>query len=304
MSTLKTKIDSQLVIRFLKNNFNKDISNLTFVKSGETSQAFFFDVHQKQYVIRVNTNIYSFEKDRYAFEHFAPNAIPIPEITQVGTMGNNYCFAISKRAKGDILDNFDEKTNYKLLPNLITVLENIHHVDISNQDKFGTWDREGKAKFSTWKEFILSINRNDYHNWEEIYRTTVFERDIFNTIYKKILELTEYIPEERQLVHGDYGFNNVLSDGKKITGVVDWGESMYGDFIYDVAWLNFWSSTIQYGEIFHQYYRSHSIPIPNYLQRLLCYELHLSLGALNFYAKSNQRKSYIETRSKILSILK
>ena len=43
------------------------------------------------------------------------------------------------------------------------------------------------------------------------------------------------------LLHGDYGFDNVLVDQGKISGVLDWANAKYGDFLYDVAWLDFWS---------------------------------------------------------------
>ena len=49
------------------------------------------------------------------------------------------------------------------------------------------------------------------------------------------LKLIEYCPEEHKLVHGDFGSNNVLTDGQKITGVLDWDCALYGDPLFDVA---------------------------------------------------------------------
>ncbi len=36
-------------------------------------------------------------------------------------------------------------------------------------------------------------------------------------------------------MHGDFGSNNVLADGTVTTGVIDWGEAMFGDPRYDIA---------------------------------------------------------------------
>ena len=32
----------------------------------------------------------------------------------------------------------------------------------------------------------------------------------------------------------------MLVDGGRITAVLDWGCSLYGDFLYELAWMQFW----------------------------------------------------------------
>ena len=47
--------------------------------------------------------------------------------------------------------------------------------------------------------------------------------------------------EERHLIHSDLlNFNVLVADGR-ISAVIDWGCGMYGDFLYDLAWFEFWS---------------------------------------------------------------
>ncbi|WP_439897592.1 phosphotransferase, partial [Escherichia coli] len=53
-------------------------------------------------------------------------------------------------------------------------------------------------------------------------------------------ELARHCPNVRALVHADFGSNNVLTDGHRITGVIDWSEAMYGDPLYDIANILFW----------------------------------------------------------------
>lgn len=303
MSILKTKVNSKVCLNFLTKNFDPNISSLSPIKGGEMSQAFSFGVNNHKYVIRVNKNKKSFEKDKYACEHFASDKIPIPQIVKTGQINKDYYFAISKKANGKDLDNFGEKVIKILMPQLISILDAIHQVDIRDKENYGYWDSQGRAKFKSWKKFILARKDSDYHNWEEIFGKTFFKKEVFDRLYKEIVKLVKYIPEERQLVHGDYGFNNVISDGVEITGVADWGESMYGDFLYDVAWLGFWSSTIKYGEIFEKHYRTKGLKIPHFTERLLCYKFYLGLGSLSFFAKSNQEKSYIWTKDRLFSLL-
>jgi aminoglycoside phosphotransferase len=51
---------------------------------------------------------------------------------------------------------------------------------------------------------------------------------------------------QTDLVHGDMGFNQVLVNDGKVTGVVDWDQVGYGDRIMDIASL--WYSTLEVAE--------------------------------------------------------
>jgi hygromycin-B 4-O-kinase len=45
---------------------------------------------------------------------------------------------------------------------------------------------------------------------------------------------------ERSLVHCDLLNRNVLVRDGEVTGLLDWGCSLYGDFLYDIAQVEFW----------------------------------------------------------------
>ncbi len=302
MSKLKTVIDEKEVISFLQNNFDKNVNSVNFITGGEMSQAFSFYT-DKNYVIRINSKQESFNKDRYAFDHFASYELPIPQIFKIDRFNEKYYFAISELAKGKNLDTYSIDDQYKLLPQLISILDTIHSVQIDDTKKFGYWNEKGEALFESWKDYILNKKDDVYSNWEKLYEETSLEKEIVNQITEKINKLCEFLPEERYLVHGDYGSNNVTADGEKITGILDWGESLYGDFLYDVAWLQFWSSGISYSVIFKDHYEKTNKNCDYYHERLLCYQLHLGLGALGFFALSDQKSSYIWTKEKILSLM-
>src|SRR5438874_1468432 len=82
-------------------------------------------------------------------------------------------------------------------------------------------------------------------------------------------------------VHGNYGFDNVVSDGARITGVLDWADDLLGDFIYDTAYLDFWSvEDIPYGALWQNYAASRGEKIPQFEERMRCYMLYLGLRTL------------------------
>ena len=46
---------------------------------------------------------------------------------------------------------------------------------------------------------------------------------------------------ERTLIHNDLLNRNALASGGQVTAVFDWGCSIYGDFLCDLAAFVFWS---------------------------------------------------------------
>lgn len=303
MSTRKTQIDQRTVLRFLQREFNNIIS-LNLLEGGEMSRPFSFKVNDEEFVIRIDTEMRTFEKDKYAFKHFVSDKIPIPEMIKSGKLNKRYFYAITKKVKGKTLDRLSENEVRKVLSQIIQILDAIHKISISNCLGYGDWDSRGYASFKTWKEYLLSINDQEWFKWNTLFLKSFMEKEVFDRTYEQIKKLVNYCPEERYLVHGDYGFNNVVTDGRKITGVLDWGESKYGDFLYDVAWLGFWTRDIDYEKEFYRHYQKKGSDIPYYEERLLCYKLHLGLGALHFSVMSNQEKSYKWVRDRILSFLK
>lgn len=304
MSTHKTKIKVEKVASFLENHFNQPIRDLAYIEGGEGSQAFSFGLKNKEYVVRINTRDYSFKRDRYAYEHFRSDQVPIPQIIEIGKLDDKFHYAISEKVDGKKIDAFSEEERLNIKPKLLEVLDAIHATDISWTKGYGGWDDMGQGTYGSWSEFLKSLKK-----WVEpkdessLFDTTILEKDVWEKIYEEILDLIQYCPEDRHLVHGDYGFDNVFSDGDKITGVIDWGEAKYGDFMYDGAWLNYWSKDHEYREIMKKHYEGKQVGISNFDKRIRCYELHIGLGALSFFANSQQDKKYHQNKERLLSLI-
>ncbi len=299
MSTVKTKIDQEIVFLFIKNNFDNSVSNLEFINGGEMSQAFSFQTSTGNFIVRVNTSARSFYKDQYAFEHFGGKGIPIPKIIKIGQIDNYYHFAISEKAEGKHITALTEEEYKKTLPSLLEIMDTIHELNIKETKGFGKWDLKGVGAYNTWKSFILAV-----HEWpekENLFETSFLEKDIWQKVYSEIKKLSEFCPEEKYLIHGDYGNNNAVSDGEKVTGIFDWAESSYGDYLYDIAWITFWLKKPERIKEIEDHYETKNIS--NFAQRLLCYKLRIGLSSLSFYAFSNQKDKYDSIKQRTLNLL-
>ncbi|MDQ5957994.1 MAG: hypothetical protein QG665_335 [Patescibacteria group bacterium] len=306
MSTHKTTVDEKVVLDFLQENFSNQISNFEVIVGGEGSQAYSFNVLADQYVIRVNKHwTRGFKKDERSFTYFASPSLPIPKVIKIGKINENLRFCLSQKVEGKILNEFSSAELVQLLPQLFQVLDIIHTIDISQTKGYGKWDAEGMGEKTSWKEYILSVDT--YAKGEagkpSLFETTFLEKDFWDKAYAILADLVKYCPEERFLVHGDYGFNNVLSDGNKVTGVIDWEGSIYGDFLFDIAWLSFWSYDLDYQNLYLEYSKNKGVEIQNFDERMLCYKLHIGLGSCSFFAYSGQEEKYKKAKDTIEKLL-
>ena len=300
MSTVKTKIDQEKVLHYLKENFNASIEGVEFIAGGESSQAFSFHTANGNFIIRVNTHDgHGFRKDAYAHDHFATKDIPIPKIIEVGKMDEAYHFAISTKAEGPTINVLSDEEYQKTLPDLLGILDAIHATDIRDTSGYGKWGPNGVAPLDSWRMFILSVG--EYVHKDDLFTKTFLEKDVWEKVFAHMEKLAEFCPEERYLVHGDYGNNNATAKNGKVTGVFDWVGSTYGDFVYDIAWMAFWLKNTEKRQALERYYAQRNIP--NLAERLLCYKLRIGLGSMSFFAYSQQKDKYDVVRERLLALM-
>jgi hygromycin-B 4-O-kinase len=301
MSKRKINISTERIENFLKSYF-KNAKIISEYSGNENARAFLFIGDEKEYVIKVDSNNEGFKKDKYAFDRFTTDKIIIPEVIRQGEMENHLYFSISKKLEGKALNTTNLNELNSVIPSLASVLGKISHIDISLTSGYGSWNIDGNADHKSWKESILGINKSSYFNWDKLFNEGIYEKDLFDKVYAHIIDLSKFLSEERSLLHGDFGFNNVLVKGEKVTGVLDWALSRYGDFIYDIAYLAIWEDRIDYGKILKNYYNDKNLF--KYEERLLCYMLHIGLSSSGFSAKWGNKKQYEETKILLLKLLK
>lgn len=238
-------------------------------------------------ILRLAPELEAFEKERYASEHFS-SRLPIPRLAKLGTFDENIYFAVSVRAPGDVLANLDQATVDEMLPQFIALIDDIRNTQLPLPPTFGWWERSGEGLNRTWNSYLLPISSSDGYHWPQLMREGRVDCQLLQMAQEVLATLTRFCPEERHLIHGDFGLQNVLSDGQSITGVIDWGEARYGDFLYDVAWLDFCWPSYSFSEILYRRFLTIGLQVQNYQERLLWYKLHCALGLMPFFAGSHQ----------------
>ena len=296
----QNELTLQEVENFLINKFNVSISNVSELSSGMFSRSYSCKLNDDELVLRLNNDAKDFKKDIYARENFG-NKLSIPEILECGSFNERFCFAIMHRCKGVTHDRLDRNEAKIILPEIINIVEKIRSIEVSGKEGYGLLDENGKGQYESWSSSIASFYNHKLPqiDIEELFDGSILRREIFDYHYKKMFELLSFCSEEKYLVHGDFGFDNLLVSDGKVTGVIDWAESKYGDFLYDVAWLDFWSNNIDYASQFKRYYAENKNDVSYFDERIHCYRLHIGLSGLIISAFLNDKQDYEQVQRRL-----
>ena len=302
--------DATRVRALLREQFADEVGDVRPLAGGEFSRAFAFTAGGRAYVVRLNSAAHAaegFAKDDYAWRHFASPALPIPRAVATGRTADGY-FAISERAAGRTLAEYSPAERRALLPAMLDTLDAIGQADTRAARGYGPWGSDGHGGFASWRGYLAAIVENEtdgfYQDWHALFRDSFLERAVYEVVYERMLQLAAFCPEERALIHNDYWFENILADGRRVTGVIDWANALYGDPLYDVArlgwgaaWPGWWYDDgaallrARYGTA------------PHYAERIACYACHGGLDDLRFFAKTGRRAQYEWTRDRLLALV-
>jgi hygromycin-B 4-O-kinase len=284
--------DVARVQSFLAARFGGDTGDVARFGMGVWSQAFAFRRAGRDYVIRFGAHQEDFAKDRLAARYAGP-ALPIPRVVELGEAFGAY-YAISERVFGGYIDDVDEAQMRALLSSLFAALDAARLADLSGTTGYGGWDAEGTAPYPSWRAALVDV-ANDrptdrIHGWRERLAASSVGIAPFEEAYRHLVTLADHVPEERHLIHSDLLHYNVLVEGDRITGVLDWGCAMYGDFLYDLAWLCFWQpwyrawKRIDFKGEARRHYAAIALDVPYFEERLRCCQIHIGLAGQAYQA--------------------
>jgi hygromycin-B 4-O-kinase len=310
MPDLRPIVDYSQVFSLLSQHFIPPITALTPIEGGQVARTFAFRVDDQEYILRFhkdNMLTSNFPKEAYVYQKLASTRIPLPPLVQIGRLGDLH-FAISQKMPGKMLEHHTPQEVEHLLPQVMDMLDALHQVDVSDREGYGVFNDLGKGMCSSWRDFLLRVDQEEderdyFGKWHHLFADTFLEGDLFQDIYQRMKHLLQYCPAERSLLHGNYSLRNILAQDGKITAVLDWVDAKYGDFVYDLATLDFWCAWLHVSDHFQQYYQQRHSAVPFYAQRLLCYQCYLALDGLRFFAASANEQAYQMTRGIIMQKL-
>lgn len=306
MKSFKVSMDIHTANEKLSEILGSSVTNLSPIEMGELSRVFSFEWKDLSYVVHFKETKESLEKARYMSQTYGSH-LPIPKVMKVGEIDGVF-FAISDKAEGKPISTFSPSQQEIILQDVAKHLVALGQVNVDRSQGYGWISPEGHTTSASWVETIetfFKIDPNDfYQDWTRLYDESFLERSLFEEGYSAMMELLQYAPDRPLLVHGDFHLGNMLSDGSRVTGIVDWEMAMYGDFMFDVAGLHFWSPALDFPQKVRDSCSVNKIDIPHFDERLRCYMLFKAIDGLRFYAKQDSRPSYDYMKERLKMLYK
>ncbi|MEA2582559.1 MAG: hygromycin-B 4-O-kinase [Thermomicrobiales bacterium] len=277
---------------FLVVRFGAEVTDVEPMGGGAWSKAYAFRRGGSDYVARFGAFPEDFAKDQLAGRYASPD-LPIPVVTEIGRAFDGF-YAISERSFGGFIDELDGEGIHAVLPSLFAALDAARSVDLSATAGYGPWDSTGRAPYPSWRAALLDIAADRPgdrgHGWRERLEASATGAERFDEALDHLRALAEFCPEERHLIHSDLLHFNVLVAGDRISAVFDWGNALYGDFLYDLAWFAFWSPWypawhgIDFREEAARHFAAIGLEVPHVEERFRCCQVHIGLDGQKYQA--------------------
>ncbi|MEO8931858.1 MAG: phosphotransferase [Lacisediminihabitans sp.] len=276
-------LDLQTVETYLQHRFHA--SAVGALSSGTWSQAFVFTVNAHRFVLRFGGDRVEYEKDQLA-ANWSSQALPVPEVLEVGEAFDRH-FAISRHVDGLLLDELDADGWHRTIPALLEALGALRDITLPGVG-YGPFNGKGEAAHATWSSWLIANLDGDgegrISSWRDSLSVVPGAMDRYEAGVERFAEVAAACPELRHATHTDLAGNTLTTDGR-MSGIIDWGNAVAGDPLYDIAHLTFWAPWHPgCPEIELRHSAAEVLGDAEFDQRVYAYELHISLAAQRFNA--------------------
>lgn len=268
------------------------------VSSGQISSTFECLVKGEPYIVQFSEPELAtgLAIERRFGQKLSQAGIPLREVICDGEH-DGLAWTVTRRAAGKRMTALTREAYEGALPSVFDTLIALSAVDIADTVGYGWLDEDGQGGWESWEAHLSFVGEEEpeemfYGKWHGLFDTTFLERDRFDGYFREMARLSEELRAPRRLVHGGFGYDNVLVHEGQVSAVLDWQDARFGDPLFDVAYLDFWPSGFDLVDLFESHCGRKGLVHDDYRHRIRCYKYYIALDAMRFFAKTENRGAY------------
>ena len=199
-----------------------------------------------------------------------------------------------------------------LLPSMMATLDAMRLADLGDSVGYGGCDPDGVGGYPSWQAMLLDVATDHptrhTHGWRSKLAASATGDGPFLEAYGVLTTLVDYAPKDRHLVHADLMNRNVLVTADRISGIFDWGCAMYGDFLMDLAWIDFWAPWspdwrgVDIVAAAAEHFEAIELDVPNFAERLRACQIWIGLDGQAYQASKGSWGELETTAARTLEI--
>lgn len=289
---MKTTYSQEDIQQFLETTEHANPDSVEQLAEGHISQALGFEtIDGQKLVLRIADRINDFEADKYAGDVFGDRLL-VPQVNDIGKFGDSAYYCISNRLEGVNSNSLSSSDIQAALPNIHNVFAELFKTDISATTGYGEIDtKTGNAECDSWQARLAShIGKTSIESYKVSAQFVGLDPSIIDRFMVQFSQNLPYASEVRRLFHGDLGFDNLLLLNGEVTGIIDWAQMGYGDWMRDYARLDFWWQG-RYGDA-KQFAAQYELDSEHIDERIALYHAYNALLTVDFsYRHKNDSTS-------------
>ncbi len=270
------------------------------VTQGQIALTFDCNIDGRHFIVQFNepNMATSYRKEQHFADRFREAGIPVREVVGIGEY-LGLIYTVAKRVTGTAISDLEPDRYREALPSVFSVLQALDSIDIGETTGFGWYDENGIGPYDTWSGHLMQIRDEEpgmyYGRWHELFDTTFLERDRFDRYFRKMIDLVDGIDIPRKLVHGGFGYANLLIDKRAVSVLLDWQDSLFGDHLADIAYMDYWPSGFDLLRLYEAYCRERGVYHDSYYRRIAVCKLYNGLDSMRYFARVGNKDAYDQT---------
>ncbi len=263
-----------------------EASSLRKIVQGEVNEVYEAKTPSQNIIVRISRlGPQNFETEETVIRLALQAGVPAPKVLLIesaSTETEDLTFCIEEKIEGsplkDILKTIPQEDLKKIVYDSGAILSKIHAIET---DRFGPLDRS--AFYSKWTDFLFRFEEN---------KPRIFDFASTVGLLPEVLEKAFDIQRKNRGVmeidtpftlHGDFSPKHILTDGKVITGIIDFEDAKGGDPVRDIAWLDFFYSGAFPLEWFLEGYQNKAVLSGDFNKKMSLLRLNLSIDLIDYY---------------------
>jgi len=220
----------KLIKKIFRQKFGVNEIKVSERTRGLDHKVFFVKTNSKEYVVKFPIKENTLAAQKWAYEKWSKLGVPVPKVV---LLGRNYL--IEEKIDGTDLDEagLSLQAQQKIMYELGKLVRKMHMI---KTQRFGPLRSDGTGKYKTWKNFI-EINFKKRMHIAKIrgYISAKLIKKILD-FYIKRKDILEF--DDPRLLHNDLCYDNILVKNGRIVGIIDAGDCISGDPMYEIASMN------------------------------------------------------------------